>query len=123
MQVVESCSAYLSNYEVLDLIQNVESSEKFKNLATITFLTKGYLGSTPCIKQNPEKIKKFLQAIGSFNLTKCEKLTLLNLCPTTALEIQLIVEDSEDRLSEEDVTAVLQIIANLRESEQDTEHI
>ncbi|XP_014485435.1 PREDICTED: DNA-directed RNA polymerase III subunit rpc9 [Dinoponera quadriceps] len=118
MQVIENCSASLSNYEVLNLLQKVEPNEKMNNLATITYLASKYLEDTPCIKQNPEKIRKFLQEIGSFNLTKCEKLTLLNLCPTTPLEIQLIIEDSEDRLSDDDVEAVLQIIANLREDEQ-----
>ncbi|XP_032683888.1 DNA-directed RNA polymerase III subunit RPC9 [Odontomachus brunneus] len=118
MQVEDSCSAYLSNYEVYNLLQNIECNEKSNNLATINYLASKYLDDTPCTKQNPEKIKKFLQAIESFNLTKCEKLTLLNLCPTTPLEIQLIIEDSEDRLSEQEVEAILQIIANVREDEQ-----
>lgn len=121
MQVIESCSAYLSNYEVLELLQNIECNEKSNNLATITYLASKYLEDTQCMKQNPEKIRKFLEAIEPFNLTKCEKLTLLNLCPTRPIEIQLIIEDSEDRLSEKDVEAVLQVIANLREDEQDTE--
>lgn len=124
MEVVKSCSAYLSNYEVLDLLQNMKSQKKQKmnQLATIAYQTIRYLEDTPCKKQTPEKIREFLRAMQPFNLTKCEKLTLLNLCPTTPLEIQLIVEDSEDRLTEKDVETVLQTIANLREDEdQETE--
>ncbi|XP_066595912.1 DNA-directed RNA polymerase III subunit RPC9 [Prorops nasuta] len=126
MEVLKDCSAYLSNYEVLDILQNIKSNKKQKmtqnQLATITYQTVRYLEDTPCKIQSPEKIKDFLQAIEPFKLTKCEKLTLLNICPKTALEIQLIVEDSEDRLTEEEVESLLHIITNHLEKEpQETE--
>lgn len=116
MEVLKECSAYLSNYEVLDILQNIKANKKQKmkqnQLATITYQTVRYLEETPCKSQSPEKIKNFLKAVESFKLTKCEKLTLLNLCPKTPLEIQLIVEDSEDRLTEEEVISLLQVITN-----------
>ncbi|XP_003704069.1 CGRP receptor component [Megachile rotundata] len=116
MEVLKECSAYLSNYEVLDILQNIKANKKQKmkqnQLATITYQTVRYLEETPCKGQSPEKIKNFLKAVESFKLTKCEKLTLLNLCPKTPLEIQLIVEDSEDRLTEEEVLSLLQVITN-----------
>lgn len=59
-------------------------------LATITYQTIKYLEYTPCRKQNPEKIREFLKAMEPIKLTKAEKLTLLNHCPTTPLEIQLV---------------------------------
>jgi hypothetical protein len=34
---------------------------------------------------------EFSKAMESKNLTKAEKLTLLNLCPTTAFELQLVI--------------------------------
>ncbi|XP_011506414.1 PREDICTED: DNA-directed RNA polymerase III subunit RPC9 [Ceratosolen solmsi marchali] len=121
MEVLNECSAYLSNYEVLDILQSIKSNKKQKGqnqLATITYQTIRYLQDTPCKKQNPEKIKTFLAALEAFKLTKCEKLTLLNQCPKTALEIQLIIEDSEDRLSEEEVEMLLQIITNHLDDEE-----
>ncbi|KAG5337878.1 RPC9 polymerase, partial [Acromyrmex heyeri] len=114
----------LSNYEVLDILQNTKCSykkQKMNQLATITYQTIKYLEDTPCKKQNPEKIREFLRAMEPIKLTKAEKLTLLNLCPTTPLEIQLMVEESEERLSEEEVDTVLQIVANVRGDEEDTE--
>ncbi|CAK9809471.1 DNA-directed RNA polymerase III subunit RPC9 [Anthophora quadrimaculata] len=124
MEVVKECSAYLSNYEVLDILQNIKANKKQKikqnQLATITYQTIRYLEETPCKRQTPEKIRNFLKAMEPFKLTKCEKLTLLNVCPKTPLEIQLIVEDSEDRLNDEEVESLLQVIANyLGEDEQD----
>lgn len=126
MEVLKDCAAYLSNYEVLDILQSIKSNKKQKmiqnQLATITYQTIRFLEDTPCKNQSAEKIRKFLQAIEPFNLTKCEKLTLLNVCPKTALEIQLIVEDSEDRLSNEDVESLLETIQNcLVEQEEDQE--
>lgn len=83
----------LSNYEVLDILQNTKSYKKQKTnqLATITYQTIKYLEDTPCKKQSKEKITEFLKAMESKKLTKAEKLTLLNLCPTTPLEIQLVI--------------------------------
>lgn len=115
MEVLKECTAYLSNHEVLNILQGMKSSKKQNSeqqLATITYQTVKYLENIPSSKQSPEKIRSFLKAVESFKLTKCEKLTLLNLCPKTALEIQLIVEDSEDRLSEEEVASLLQVIAD-----------
>lgn len=116
MEVLNASSALLSNYEVFDMLQNMKSNKKQKmtqnQLATITYQTIRYLEETPCKKQTPEKIRKYLEAVKPFNLTKSEKLTLLNICPKTALEIQLIIEDSEERLSTEEVESLLEIIQN-----------
>ncbi|XP_051160487.1 DNA-directed RNA polymerase III subunit RPC9 isoform X1 [Leptopilina boulardi] len=122
MEVLKECTAYLSNHEVLNILQGMKSNKKQNSeqqLATITYQTVKYLENIPSSKQSSEKIRNFLKAVETFKLTKCEKLTLLNLCPKTALEIQLIVEDSEDRLSEEEVVSLLQVIAdNLEDKEE-----
>lgn len=51
-----------------------------------------------------------MQAVKPFNLTKNECLMIVNDPPTSALHIQLQVEDSEERLSEDQVNAVLEIV-------------
>lgn len=126
MDVLKDCSAYLSNYEVFDILQNIKSNKKQKitqnQLATITYQTIRYLEDTPCKRQSPEKIRDFLKAVEPFKLTKCEKLTLLNVCPKTALEIQVVVEESEIRLTEEEVESLLKLIQNyFGEEEQEPE--
>ncbi|XP_058803333.1 DNA-directed RNA polymerase III subunit RPC9 [Phymastichus coffea] len=124
MEVLNDCSAYLSNYEVLDILKSIKSSKKQKGqnqLATITYQTIKYLEDTPCSKQSPEKIDAFLKALDCFKLTKGEKLTLLNQCPKTDIEIQLIVEESEERLSEEDVAKLLRVIAEHLNLEEEKE--
>ena len=50
-----------------------------------------YLENTPCVRQTPEIIAKYNKEVEKFNLTKPEKLLLINLRPTTAVEIQLVL--------------------------------
>ncbi|KAF7989057.1 hypothetical protein HCN44_007367 [Aphidius gifuensis] len=116
MEVVNEKSAYLSNFEVLNLLKGIkENKSKKKNLselATVTYETVRYLEGTPCENQNPEKIKAFMSQVEKFKLTKCEKLMIVNTVPKSLIEIQCIVEDSEDRLSEEEVNNLLDVIKN-----------
>lgn len=107
----------LSNYEVLTLLSDLQTGKGQKkpnssltHLATVSYETVKYLENTPCAKQSPEIISKFMKAIQPYNLTKPEKLQLLNQRPSTAVEIQLIVEESEERLTEEQIYELLEVI-------------
>lgn len=48
-----------------------------------------------------------------FKLTDNEIFSMVNDPPTSLLHIQLLVEDSEERLTEDQVTEVLQIVERL----------
>ncbi|KDR23138.1 DNA-directed RNA polymerase III subunit RPC9 [Zootermopsis nevadensis] len=116
METIKANAGILSNYEVLRLLQELRSQQKRSNtrshLATITYETIQYLQDTPCSHQSPEIIHNFLKALEPFKLTKAEKVMLLNSPPTTPLEIQLMVEESEERLTDEQVEQLLQIVVN-----------
>lgn len=116
---VNSKGALLSNYEVYTLLQEVcQQGNKGKrninktqtHLANIAFDTLKYLERTPCKIQSPEVIQRFLEATKNFKLTKAEKLQLINLRPTTPVEMQLIIEESEDRLTEEQVEQLISLV-------------
>ncbi|XP_057321934.1 DNA-directed RNA polymerase III subunit RPC9 [Microplitis mediator] len=114
MEVVNENVAYLSNFEVLEVLRGIKANKEQKSrsqLATITYETVRCLEESTCKTQTPEKIQEFMKALKSFKLTKCEKLALLNLCPKTPLEMQLIIEDSEERLNESEVENLLQLVA------------
>jgi DNA-directed RNA polymerase subunit F len=109
---VNSNSATLSNFEVMKHLQKIKDSRKKHKgqLATITYETLRYLENTPCSQQTPEAIQQCLKDLEAFNLNKNEKLMLINSPPIMALEIQLMIEESEERLTEEQVEQILQIM-------------
>ncbi|XP_026465439.1 DNA-directed RNA polymerase III subunit RPC9-like [Ctenocephalides felis] len=117
MEATKVNTAFLSNFEVMQVLKELklkDSKRKFmmRNFATITYETLKFLEDSPCVLQSKENISNFLKAVEPFNLVKIEKLLMINEPPTTPLQIQLIVEDSEERLSEEDVDKLLDVIAN-----------
>lgn len=79
-------------------------------LNTVTYETLKYLEQTPCIEQNENILIKFNNEIKKFDLKKNEILQILNLRPTTPVELQLIIEDSETRLSEVESNELIDLI-------------
>ncbi|XP_023218100.1 DNA-directed RNA polymerase III subunit RPC9-like [Centruroides sculpturatus] len=124
MEVIKERSAILSNYEVYSLLKKLQEKRHMKhqkNLATITYETIQYLEQTSCTHQNEEVIGEFLKALQPFNLTKVEKLQLLNHRPATLVEIQLLIEESEERLTEEQMQEILEVVARFLPGGQDEE--
>ncbi|CAB4006219.1 DNA-directed RNA polymerase III subunit RPC9-like [Paramuricea clavata] len=129
MEVLNERAAMLSNYEVFTLLQEKVQEESNKkqsrkqsqeNLATISYEVMKYLEKTPCRLQNEDVIRQFLLDVAPFNLTKGEKLQLLNLRPSTPVEIQLIIEESEERLrTDEELEKLIEIVAKIPEDIQE----
>ncbi|XP_064479346.1 DNA-directed RNA polymerase III subunit RPC9-like [Ornithodoros turicata] len=128
MKVIKENAALLSNYEVLKLLKEFQSDKKgskssksLQNLATVSYETVAYLENTPCAQQTDECVESFLKEIlaTSFQLTKAEKLQLINHRPTTFVEIQLLIEESEERLSEDDMQTILDIVQRTLPGGQD----
>lgn len=118
MEILDESSAMLSNFEVFTLLQELQAGQKSQkrtsksnqHLATISYSTLKYLEKMPCQFQTEEIISNFMKVLEPFNLTKAEKLQMLNHRPTSAVEIQLMIEESEERLTEDQIDELLQLI-------------
>ncbi|XP_033736891.1 DNA-directed RNA polymerase III subunit RPC9-like [Pecten maximus] len=124
MEIINDNAAMLTNYEVLTLLSDIQAGrgqkkpdKSLQQLATITYEAVKYLEDKPCKTQTPEIIEQFMTDVQSYNLTKSEKVQLLNQYPSTAVEIQLIVEESEERLTEDQIYELLEVIGKYRPSE------
>ncbi len=85
-----------------------------KHLPTIVYESLKYLEKTPCIHQTSAILNDFLRKCedykNKFKLTKIEKLQILNLRPSSAVELQYIIEDSEERFTIEQMDELLEFI-------------
>ncbi|CEJ05437.1 hypothetical protein RMCBS344292_19378 [Rhizopus microsporus] len=124
MQIKNARSALITNYEVLRLLEENQQNQKLlqaqdlsieypESLRTVQFELTEYLKQTPVGSQTPAQVTNFLEAISQFDLTRAEKLQILNLRPKSAVEIYLasvVIEECEERFSEEDLENMINII-------------
>ena len=131
MEVTDKRAALLCNKEVLTVLQSYAREQKKnkrgdQNLSTITYETLKYLNDTPSAIQTEESIQSVTKSLAPYKLTKAEKLQLINLRPTTDVELSLIIEENEERLSDQQIEEVLEIVSRLpapiqEEEEQEEE--
>ena len=123
------CVGLLSNFEVFEYLKEIKDSGNVTgghgsnhdrlyqlssntHMPTLIYETLRYfkIHNSPCIVQSADIVNKFVGKLKDFNLTKAEKLTILNLRPTQPVDIQAIVEESEERLTEDQVAQILQFV-------------
>ncbi|KAF9483405.1 hypothetical protein BDN70DRAFT_873917 [Pholiota conissans] len=78
---------------------HLEASE---NLRTIEVEAIGYLSADylPITAQSEDGITKLVRGLAPYNLTKAEKLQIVNLAPTLPVELYVIVEELEERFGD-----------------------
>ncbi|XGW12629.1 hypothetical protein V3C99_013361, partial [Haemonchus contortus] len=120
MEVLNKQVTLLTNYEVLDLLNKVKKEEdkkskndRSKHLSTILYETTKYLKKTPAADQSVEAIEKLIVDVAPYKLTAAETLQLINLRPSTTTEIQLLIEESEERIkTEEKLESLVNVVTD-----------
>lgn len=128
MQVVDRKQLLLSNLEVLQLLREVDRKIRCKsgrkrsgNLATIVYETIKYLEDSPASTLasagsdgGNNAVRELLTRLKSVNLAKSEKLDIVNHLPSSFLELQLLIEENEERFTEgEELNQILDIISTV----------
>lgn len=111
MEVVDAQSEVLCNREVLELLRN-NVSKKHTNLATVLYETTSYLESSSISNASLLDLSEFLDTITErkYDLSKAEKRQIVNLLPQNEIELHLIVDNLEEKFTEEQRNDLLQLI-------------
>ena len=131
MEVINAKSATMTNFEVMRFLKEQKDSIKppkgkkekgskaqkvNKSLLTVTLETLSWLENSPAGVQEEHHIKEFAQQLsdlcqeGSMQLSNEEVVQLINHRPGSAVEIQLLLENSEERFTEDQVEKLIQIV-------------
>lgn len=115
MDVTDSRCTLLTNAEVYEILKGAKAKQgrqtkASQNHNTIVYETLKYLNTTPSATQNKSKMVPFLKDIAKFKLTAAETMQIINLRPEHPIEVQLVVEECEERLSEEEVLELINIV-------------
>ena len=133
MEVINKCKAFLSNFEVKQMLENSqEAQSNFKkknyredeNLAIITYETLKYLKDTRVKDQTAESVVETTKKLSKFPLTKLERLILINCRPVNEPELYCMVEDMDERQEQNpimDPENILKVVAELPYVEEEEE--
>ena len=137
MKIVNAQEALLSQYEVYTHLKADPEYSQIRQLVNSTasqrpgrhnrhnkslsvtltnsqyalYETVEYLEKMPCSKYTPDQVRAFLERMVNVPITKSERLQLLDLCPTTAVDLYPLIEEIDSRFpAEEDVEHILNII-------------
>lgn len=81
-------------------------------MATILYETSSYLESSPVTNYSVPDLGEFLDLLKekNYELTRLEKIQLANLAPQSDTELHLIIDNIEERFSEEQRADLLKMI-------------
>ncbi|KAH8283283.1 hypothetical protein KR018_004213, partial [Drosophila ironensis] len=111
---VNATYSYLTNLEVMQILQKVKGTKKkfgMRNLATVTYEALQYLEDSPCKTQTREAIGKYVKDLSSYRLKSHEILQMVNDPPTSALHTQLLIDDNKAPLTDEENEKIIQLSA------------
>ncbi|KAG9227793.1 hypothetical protein CCMSSC00406_0000561 [Pleurotus cornucopiae] len=92
-------------------VRDVDVSE---NLRTMEVEAIQYFASDiqPAPYQTPEGIRQLLRSLAPYNLTKAEKLQIVNIAPQSMPVLWAIIEEMEDRMTVDQMQEIIRLVQN-----------
>ena len=131
--VIDECCGLLTNFEVMQLLRSqtaartkeetrapltgarrtssslsLYQTQQLAYAASINEDVVKFLEESCCAEQSAESIAAFMQSCEPFKLKRTELLNLINEQPRSLVEIHLIVEECEERLTPEQMKTLLE---------------
>ncbi|KAL5110495.1 DNA-directed RNA polymerase III subunit RPC9 [Taenia crassiceps] len=104
----------LTNFEVYDFMKNrMDSKDKVRAQQTILYTGMKYFNEkSPCTVQTPDVIQSFIASVRHFNLKKSELLALINNCPTTQVELSVMISDLDTRFTMPQIEGIITAVSS-----------
>ncbi|POO02092.1 RNA polymerase II, Rpb [Trema orientale] len=117
MKILEANVGPLTNFEVLNFLKSKGASkDPTRVLADVApseyKVVYDYLVETAACNQTPENINEFLEKSKKYDLAKAEVLNIINIRPTTPVEIYSMIEQCDDRFGDT-VEELVEIVAEV----------
>lgn len=124
MEIISQNDGILCDYEVLSVVSDRKSKSppeprndlELQDRETMERKILKYMAARGTCDIPMDSVASFMASIASHNisLTKAEVMVVLNMMPSTVVEIHLIVEECVERLTEEDIQHLLECVKNIQ---------
>ncbi|KAF5466079.1 hypothetical protein F2P56_016036 [Juglans regia] len=116
MKSLEANAGALTNFEVLNFLRSKgaakDSTRVLAKVAPSEYKVYDYLVQSAACKQTRENINEFLERCKKYDLAKAEVLNIINIRPSSAVEIYSIVEECEKRFGDA-VEELVELVENV----------
>ncbi|EJT96592.1 hypothetical protein DACRYDRAFT_112631 [Dacryopinax primogenitus] len=115
MEILNPRTSLLSNRELLSLIQESDTSTTSllpANQRSLSIALRSYLTSThvDTALQTHTSLRLLVHGLARWDLTKAEKLQIVNLMPTSLVVLYTVIEDFEYRFPQDSANGILALV-------------
>ncbi|KAG9132001.1 hypothetical protein Leryth_017202 [Lithospermum erythrorhizon] len=104
MKILEANAGVLTNFEVLDFLKSrgagKDPTRLTATVAPIEFKVYAYLEQSAASNLTRDNVIEFMEKCKNYKLAKAEILNIINILPSSCVEIDPIVEESETRFGD-----------------------
>ncbi|KAH9764830.1 DNA-directed RNA polymerase III subunit RPC9 [Citrus sinensis] len=114
MKILEANAGPLTNFEVFDFLRSKGASkDPTRVLVPVTpseFKVYDYLVESAACNQTRNIINEFLEKSKKFKLAKAEILNIINIRPSSLVEVDSIIEQCDTRFQEEELQELVDLV-------------